>query len=384
MSKPNKQSLAELVAVQLGKSPQEAEEILKKAGDSVIEELFKGKTVTLPGAFSLQLVQKPTRMRSNPRTGKKTIIPPQRSLRLKIGKDLKAQLNTRTLPKNILLVSAKPERWDFLAETGQGVPPLEARLALSGGNVITAENIDGIKAQAELQVHLVIVDIAPDDARYDEIMGLLKSKGGFPAARALGVVPLDYDFGNVTGMKIMCDDWLRIPAVPDKVRDAVRAELARAEEENIFFRQRLSIKSPSDTATTEKLGALLEGLLKGLGFNEDSYSKMRSALLEAIDNGTRHGNKSAPDKFIYVEFVADKNKLICNIRDEGAGFDYENHLKNAIDTNSALKMADEQRLTKGKGAGLGILLMGKCVDELTFTPPGNVLTLIKYFKGSKR
>ncbi|MBI4712669.1 MAG: ATP-binding protein [Planctomycetes bacterium] len=368
MSKPNKQGLAELVAAQLGKSPQETGEILKKVGDSVIEELFKGKTVTLPGAFSLHLVQKPTRMRSNPRTGKKTIIPPQRSLRLKIGKDLKAQLNTRTLPKNILLVTAKPERWDFLAETGQGV------------SVLTAENIDGIKAQAELSVHLVIVDIAPDDARYDEIMGLLKSKDGFPAARALGVVPLDYDIGNVTGMKIMCDDWLRIPAVPDKVRDAVRAELARAEEENIFFRQRLNIKSPSDPANTEKLGALLEGLLKGLGFNEDSYSKVRSALLEAIDNGARHGNKSAPDKFIHMEFVADKNKLVCNIRDEGVGFDYENHLKNATDTNSALKMADEQRLTKGKGAGLGILLMGKCVDELAFTPPGNVLTLVKYFK----
>jgi integration host factor subunit beta len=374
MPKPVKKNFSELVAKRIGKDSKEASELLKGLADDIMEELASGNAVSWQNMFSLRLAQKPTRMKQNPRTGKKVIIPPSRSMRIKIGKQLKLDLNSMVLAKNVVLISKNAGQWDKIKERLAGQRVLWTNIG----------SIEELEKQEPVHAHLVILDFMPDSDEYDRLMEAIKLGNKFFSARVLGVISDGHGLNGFEAAKIMCDEWVRIPFDEAEPENTIMNELARFEEENIFFKSRMALKSPSDHPNIEKALEMISRLVERLRFPEEKHAELVSAVTEAVDNSARHGNNGEKGKFLLIEMIVDSQRFICHLHDEGKGFDYEKHLKNVVDMESALKTSNQQTPTKHKGGGLGILLMRRIMDELIYTPPGNRLSLVKYFKGKKK
>ena len=105
--------------------------------------------------------------------------------------------------------------------------------------------------------------------------------------------------------------------------------------------------------------------------------RMFNVLGETIDNAVIHGNKFSPDKFIEVEYLSEPGKITFMVADQGNGFDYPRHLAIPLDEFQAPKLISKT-IKYGTPGGLGMALLRKCADEITFTPPGNKLTFVKH------
>ncbi len=131
----------------------------------------------------------------------------------------------------------------------------------------------------------------------------------------------------------------------------------------------------------------------GLVDQSDAMRFSRS-VMEAIRNAIYHGNLELPfdqlkfagqdadtatqfmiqrqqempyrDRRVHVRAVFSPEEARISVRDEGPGFDVES-LPNVL--------SDPSRLTDGEGRGL--VLIGMFMDDTSFTPPGNEITLVK-------
>lgn len=89
------------------------------------------------------------------------------------------------------------------------------------------------------------------------------------------------------------------------------------------------------------------------GLDEDALHWMSVAVRESVVNAIKHGNRSDPDKHVFVEFSATPSEISVRIRDQGEGFDPE---------NVADPLSPENML---KSSGRGIFLMRSFMDDLT-------------------
>jgi len=125
----------------------------------------------------------------------------------------------------------------------------------------------------------------------------------------------------------------------------------------------------------ENIYEMLYRFLEMSPLRQDELSTFHLAVKEGIDNAYRHGNKKNEKKIIYVGFRMDARKITVVIEDEGNGFDFAYYL------DAAKRLSAEQsarlRHREGRTGGLGILMMKKSSDGISYTPPGNRLTLVK-------
>ena len=133
----------------------------------------------------------------------------------------------------------------------------------------------------------------------------------------------------------------------------------------------------------EKLVSIVEQLIKRAGLGNERSNEFISAVREGITNGAHHGNQDDKNKYLQVEYSVDKQKITFTITDEGLGFDYEAALKKAAGSSEDILSQSAARSLQ-EGGGLGIVLMKKCVDELAYVPPGNILSLAKYLRVPKK
>jgi serine/threonine-protein kinase RsbW len=102
------------------------------------------------------------------------------------------------------------------------------------------------------------------------------------------------------------------------------------------------------------------------GSNEEA-SKVKLALEEALTNAMRHGNALDPARKVTVCIEASAQEVILNVRDEGAGFDFQN-LPDPTRSDHA-----------GKPSGRGVFMMRKFMDEVTFYDGGSGVVMKKRF-----
>jgi serine/threonine-protein kinase RsbW len=119
------------------------------------------------------------------------------------------------------------------------------------------------------------------------------------------------------------------------------------------------------------LGRLaLSGLLRSRGFSDDAVADLKLALTEACSNSVRHAYDH-DDGQVHLAFTLHDDRVIIQIRDEGAGFHEDD-----IDCPDCSAVPG---ISLGEG-GMGISIIRAVVDEFSLERPpegGTMLVLTK-------
>lgn len=140
---------------------------------------------------------------------------------------------------------------------------------------------------------------------------------------------------------------------------------------------RLELKFSTSAGMTRAVFQMFSRILSAVRMDEEIRTRFMLAVGEAIDNSVIHGNKFSPDKFIEVEYFSEPGRITFMVADQGDGFDYRKHLAIPLDEFQAPKLISKT-IKYGTPGGLGLALIRKCADEITFTHPGNRVSFIKY------
>ena len=106
--------------------------------------------------------------------------------------------------------------------------------------------------------------------------------------------------------------------------------------------------------------------MKRLGWPEKDMFNVQLAFEEAMTNAVMHGNRSDPQKKVWLRYGVAENEVRISIRDEGDGFN-PNTLPDPRHPDHILTPS-----------GRGILLIRHIMSQVEFLPDGNGLTMIKY------
>lgn len=119
------------------------------------------------------------------------------------------------------------------------------------------------------------------------------------------------------------------------------------------------------------LGRLaLSGVLRERPFSQDAVADLKLALTEACSNSIRHAYGDA-DGRVLLSFTVTDERIMVEVRDEGAGFVEE------ADERADLSAIEAVNLSEG---GMGISIIRAVVDEFRLErcpEGGSMLTITK-------
>jgi serine/threonine-protein kinase RsbW len=98
--------------------------------------------------------------------------------------------------------------------------------------------------------------------------------------------------------------------------------------------------------------------------DDEVFSSIIVAVTEAVTNAIKHGNKYDPEKKVTIQFVANQDKYVFIIVDEGEGFDYRK-IKDPTCSENLLQES-----------GRGLFIIQHLSDAVVFNEKGNQVTLI--------
>lgn len=109
-----------------------------------------------------------------------------------------------------------------------------------------------------------------------------------------------------------------------------------------------------------------------LPLDEHDIFNVKLGLQEAVVNAITHGNKFNVELMVKVHIRVEKDYLICEVTDEGQGFDVKNLPDPTHDDNLS------------KLAGRGVFLIHSLMDKIEYTNRGRTIKMIKYLKKGRR
>lgn len=118
----------------------------------------------------------------------------------------------------------------------------------------------------------------------------------------------------------------------------------------------------------ELVQVVLKDTLERMGLDEDGLYWIDIAVLEAVANAIKHGNRQDPDKRVTVDCCLDGGELLIRVEDQGEGFDLA-RVDNPLDPQNMLKPN-----------GRGIFYMQKFMDDIQYgagPAGGTVVTMRK-------
>ncbi|MEK7448275.1 MAG: ATP-binding protein [Planctomycetota bacterium] len=139
--------------------------------------------------------------------------------------------------------------------------------------------------------------------------------------------------------------------------------------------QELKIKFSTSPEYTHKIFDIIEELMDMVVLDKEDRNEFIIALGEALDNAITHGNKLDRQKFIHIECYITPDQICCSIMDEGDGFDHQSYLNKPMEQFYPEVLMQKAR--KGEIGGLGIGLIRKCVNEVSFSQGGRKIILMK-------
>lgn len=106
--------------------------------------------------------------------------------------------------------------------------------------------------------------------------------------------------------------------------------------------------------------------LRELSYDDDHLFAVRLALEEALVNAMKHGNKLDPSRSVRVSYRVLPERVEIRVTDEGGGFD-----PGVIPDPTSDENLD-------KPCGRGVMLMRCYMDEVTYSPAGNEVFMVKH------
>lgn len=98
----------------------------------------------------------------------------------------------------------------------------------------------------------------------------------------------------------------------------------------------------------------LQKINRSAHLDEIQFNKVLISMTEAVNNAIFHGNKSDPQKHVYLACELTKERMILKVRDSGAGFD-PHKIANPLDESNLLRES-----------GRGIFLMRTLMDKVQY------------------
>ncbi|MBF0235549.1 MAG: anti-sigma factor antagonist [Desulfamplus sp.] len=233
--------------------------------------------------------------------------------------------------------------------------------------------------EKEKAVAIIVDYLLP---KYDSLCAKIKMT---PETSGCSIIRLCKEKTSPRGIQrlnVMPNEHVVEPCTLSNLCSIVKSEVKRHRELTEAIEHELHVCFPSSLEYIDKANKLMEKvLLKPLGQNKKHYLAVRSSLREAIDNANRHGNKEDAAKMIEISYLLDTNKITMSVRDDGLGFDSRKVIR-SIKGKTAANLA-EKRSFDSLG-GLGISLMLKCSDKLSYNKKGNEVTQVMYLNQGMR
>ena len=135
----------------------------------------------------------------------------------------------------------------------------------------------------------------------------------------------------------------------------------------------VEIKIPSKTKHLHAMRLLTQNLAESMGFGTKDSEKAALAVEEALTNVIEHAYHGEEDRKMRVIYEIENGKLTVRILHQGDQFDASQY-----SSTDDLTQFYKQR----KKGGLGVLIMKRCMDEVTYKsgPRQNECCMIKYLR----
>jgi len=135
----------------------------------------------------------------------------------------------------------------------------------------------------------------------------------------------------------------------------------------------VEIKIPSRTRHLHAMRLLTKNLAESMGFGTKDSEKAALAVEEALTNVIEHAYHGEEGRKMHVIYEIENNKLTVRILHTG-----DQMVASDSCTNEDFSHFYRQR----KKGGLGVLIMKRCMDEVTYKtgPRQNECCMIKYLR----
>jgi len=130
------------------------------------------------------------------------------------------------------------------------------------------------------------------------------------------------------------------------------------------FPTRLELQIPSELEQVETVHQQVVAFILGAGYPDEIFSRAELAIIEALTNAIRHGNRENPDQKVRILLQADETSLTCTVEDEGHGFVPE-EIMNPLDPDQLLETG-----------GRGVFLINEMADQVIFENSGRRVRMI--------
>lgn len=129
----------------------------------------------------------------------------------------------------------------------------------------------------------------------------------------------------------------------------------------------LEMDIPSDVRYIERIVQLIARQCEELSFApRHVHLNVPVALTEALSNAILRGNGENPDKHVHVRAEVDRERLVIEVSDEGAGFDLD---------RCTIDPTEPDNITREDGRGL--YLMRRLMDRVErFSDDRNVVRMV--------
>lgn len=128
----------------------------------------------------------------------------------------------------------------------------------------------------------------------------------------------------------------------------------------------INIDIPSLPENIRIVESFIDNAKDKYSLNDDIYGNIMVAVTESVTNAISHGNKQDRSKNVSLSLLFDNESLKFTIKDQGAGFDY-----NDLPDPTAPENLDKLN-------GRGIFLMKHLCDEVHFNDEGTAVELTFY------
>jgi serine/threonine-protein kinase RsbW len=130
----------------------------------------------------------------------------------------------------------------------------------------------------------------------------------------------------------------------------------------------LSILSSADNI--HLVERFIEDICDRFNLTNNYFGNISMAIMEAVDNAIKHGNKNCRDKKVSIRLDLEPGLLKFLVKDEGEGFNYD-HIPDPTDPFSS----------SSEKVGRGIFIIRSMADKTHYNALGNELTMVFHVSG---